>query len=87
MLVALAAMGSSAFAAGIDARSYSCAALQSLIAAQGYLFISQPFGDFVVANGSFCGGGAKLERRSVETADSPACPVNYCNEFTSSEEN
>jgi hypothetical protein len=54
-----------------------------MIAARGFVFISQPvFGDFVVANVSYCsggvGGGAILKLRSVPTSDSPECLVNYC---------
>jgi hypothetical protein len=71
---------SSAFAAGIDSRSYKCADLQGLIAAKGFVFISQAtFGDFVVANASYCTTGATvLEWRSVATADRPECLVYYC---------
>ena|SRR5216684_861395 len=72
-----------ASAAGVDSRVSTCAALQSVIAARGFVFISQPvFGDFVVANVSYCsggvGGGAILQLRSVPTSDSPECLVNYC---------
>jgi hypothetical protein len=68
-----------AAAAGVDSRAYTCAGLQSLIAAQGFVFISQAtFGDFVVANRSYCSGGDVLERRSVATSDNPECLVNYC---------
>jgi len=68
-----------ASAAGIDSRVYNCAALQSLVAANGFVFISQPFGDFVVSNISYCSGGsAVLQRRSVATVDQPECLVNYC---------
>ena len=73
-------------AAGIDSRLDGCTQLHALIAAQGFVFISQPtFGDFVVANASFCGGGDVIETRSVATADQPECLVNYCNAYTSSE--
>jgi hypothetical protein len=75
------ALSSPAFAAGIDSRSYTCADLQALIAARGFVFISQAtFGDFVVANKSYCtaGGAVVLELRSVATADRPECLVNYC---------
>jgi hypothetical protein len=83
LAVILAAMilGSSAFAAGVDSHSYTCAALQGLIAAKGFVFINNPnFQDFVVANASYCGGGSNvpLLRRSVPTTDSPECLVNYC---------
>jgi hypothetical protein len=78
----------SASAAGIDSRAYTCADLHSLIAAQGFVFISQAtFGDFVVANASFCGGGELLEGRGVTTADRVECPVNYCAAYTSGEGN
>ena len=46
--------------------------------AYGYVFIAQPFGDFVVANASYCSGGERVQTRSVATADYPQCPVNYC---------
>ncbi len=75
------ALGSPAFAAGIDSRAYTCADLQRMITAQGFIFINNPnFGDFVVANSSFCGGGGAmpLQRRSVSTIDNPECLVNYC---------
>ena len=77
------ALAAPAYSAGIDSRAYTCAALQSTIAARGFVFISQPaFGDFVVANVSYCsggvGGGAILQSRSVPTSDSPECLVNYC---------
>src|SRR5579863_1500205 len=74
------ALSSSALAAGIDSRTYTCAGLQSLIAAQRFVFISQAtFGDFVVANVSYCqGGGSVLQLRTVATSDLPECPVNYC---------
>ncbi len=73
------AAGFPAYAAGIDSRAYSCAELQSLIAARGFVFISQAtFGDFVVANVSFCASGSIVQTRSVATRDGPECPVNYC---------
>jgi hypothetical protein len=76
-----------AYAAGVDSRAYTCAALQSMIAARGFVFIGEPaFGDFVVANVSYCsggvGGGAIRELRSVPTSDSPECLVNYCESRT-----
>jgi hypothetical protein len=78
-LVAAMLSGSPADAAGIDSRAYTCADLHALIQAQGFVFISQPaFGDFVVANPSFCGGGEAVQPLSVPTADRPECPVNYC---------
>jgi hypothetical protein len=72
------ALNASAFAAGIDSRSYTCANLHGLIGVQGFVFISQPFGDFVVASGYYCSGGQVLQLRSVPTLDNPQCPVNYC---------
>ena len=79
-LIATAAMAlsASASAAGIDSRTVTCANLQSLIATQGFVFISQPFGDFVVSGGYYCNGGQVLQLRSVPTTDVPSCPVNYC---------
>jgi hypothetical protein len=83
LTLGLLTLGSSAFAAGIDSRAYSCADLQRLIAAKGFIFINNPnFGDFVVANASYCGGAgvgiATLQRRSVPTTDSSECLVAYC---------
>ena len=72
------ALSASAFAAGIDSRTVTCANLQSLIATQGFVFISQPFGDFVVSGGYYCGGGQVVQLRSVPTTDVPSCPVIYC---------
>ena len=77
-----------ASAAGIDSRAYTCAGLQSLIVAKGFIFISQAtFGDFVVANAYYCGGGELIQSRSVATRDQPECPVNYCTGYTSGEGN
>jgi len=75
-------IASGASAAGIDSRAYSCAALQSMVAARGFVFISQPFGDFIVASRSYCSGSGSvvLQRRSVATVDQPECLVNYCYE-------
>lgn len=68
-----------AHANGVDSRVYTCAGLQQLIAAHGFVFISQAtFGDFVVANGSYCDGGSVTQLRTVPTSDTPGCPVNYC---------
>ena len=68
-----------AAANGIDSRAFTCAGLQSFVAAHGFVFISQAtFGDFVVANRSFCAGADVLETRSVATSDAAECPVNYC---------
>ncbi len=73
-------LASAASAAGIDSRAYSCAALHSMVAAKGFVFISQPFSDFVVLNISYCSGSGSvlLQRRSVVTVDQPECLVNYC---------
>jgi hypothetical protein len=83
VIAAALLLGRSACAAGIDSRTYACSALQSLIAARGFVFLSQAtFGDFVVANISYCSGGALggsiVELRSVATSDNPECLVNYC---------
>jgi hypothetical protein len=78
-VLAVTAFGAAAAAAGIDSRVYRCAELQALIAARGFVFISQPaFGDFVVAGPYFCGSGDIMRPRSVPTADNPECLVNYC---------
>ncbi len=78
-VLAAAASNASAFAAGVDSRLYSCADVHALVAAHGFLFISQPaFGDFVVADGSFCGRNSVARLRSVPTRDNPECLVNYC---------
>ena len=81
LLMVMAAMlvAGSASAAGIDPRAYTCPNLQALIAAHGFVFISQPvFGDFVVASGYYCGSGQRVQLRSVPTVDNPQCLVNYC---------
>jgi hypothetical protein len=71
ILMALA-LGNAAWAAGIDSRTYTCDALHALIAARGFVFISQAtFGDFVVADQSYCPGGSRIQLRSVATGDSP----------------
>jgi hypothetical protein len=78
-ILAITTLSSSALAAGIDSRSYTCTALHALIQARGFVFIGNPdFEDFVVANASFCSGGNLPQVRSVATSDSPECPVNYC---------
>jgi hypothetical protein len=74
-------LGFSAFAAGTDSRTHTCAELHGLITAKGFIFINNSyFQDFVVANSSYCGGGysTRLQQRSVPTSDSAECPVNYC---------
>jgi len=83
MVLGAMALASSAFAAGIDSRAYTCADLHGLIAAKGFIFINNPnFEDFVVASPSYCSGeGAgtvPLQRRSVPTTDNPECLVMYC---------
>jgi hypothetical protein len=81
LILGAMALGSPALAAGIDSRTYTCADLQALIVAKHFVFINNPtFGDFVVADASYCGGGgsARMVRRSVPTTDSPECLVNYC---------
>ena len=80
LILSAMALSSAALAAGLDSRTYTCADLQGLIAARGFVFISQAtFGDFVVANASYCAAGATvLEWRSVATADRPECIVKYC---------
>ena len=80
LILGAMALSSSAFAAGIDSRTYTCADLQAVIRAQGFVFISQPaFGDFVVDNSYYCGGSApRVELRSVPTTDRPECLLNYC---------
>ncbi|MBV9583405.1 MAG: hypothetical protein JO213_00790 [Alphaproteobacteria bacterium] len=78
-LVAAMAVCSSAFAAGVDSRSYTCEGLHALVAANRFVFINYPsFMDFAVANGSFCSGGEIIQLRSVPTSDNPECIVNYC---------
>ncbi len=72
-------LSSSAIAAGIDSRAYTCGNLHALIMMRGFVFISQPaFGGFVVASSYYCGGGEFVQLRSVPTADNPECTVNYC---------
>jgi len=79
LIIGALVVSSAASAAGIDSRTYSCADLQTLIAAKGFVFISQAtFGDFVVANDSYCQSGGFLQSRSVATRDNPECLVNYC---------
>jgi len=79
MVMAAMVVTAAASAAGIDSRTYTCPNLQALIAAQGFVFISQPvFGDFVVASGYYCGSGQRVQLRSVPTVDNPQCLVNYC---------
>ena len=77
------AFASSAFAAGIDSRAYSCPALQALVTANRFVFINTPgFDDFVVANASSCSGNEIIQLRSVPTTDNPECLVNKCKNRT-----
>jgi hypothetical protein len=79
MILATVAVSHSAVAAGVDSRPYTCAGLQALIGANRFVFINNPgFGDFVVANASYCSSGEIIQRRTVPTADAAQCPVNYC---------
>ena len=79
LMVAFALFSSSAFAAGVDSRAYTCAGLHALVAANRFVFINYPsFMDFVVANGSYCSGGEVIQLRSVPTSDNPECIINYC---------
>ena len=79
LMLAAMAFGSSALAAGVDSRAYTCAGLQALIAANRFVFINYPgYDDFAVADASSCSGSDVLQRRSVPTSDAPECPVNYC---------
>jgi hypothetical protein len=78
VVAAIIAFGSSAFAAGIDSRTYSCSALHALIAARGFVFIGAPFQGFAVANANSCSGSERLESRSVVASDTPECVVPYC---------
>jgi len=82
---ALAAFGSSAFAAGIDSRASTCGGLHALIAQRGYVYIGIPFQGFVVSGTNFCSGNERLESRSVGTSDNPLCPVPFCEERPSLE--
>jgi hypothetical protein len=69
----------SALAAGVDPRAYRCVDLQALIAANGYVFLSQPaFGDFAVADVSHCASASITQLRSVPTRDNSQCPIRYC---------
>jgi hypothetical protein len=79
LIVAAMTFSSSAFAAGVDSRAYTCDGLHALVAANRFVFINYPsFMDFVVANGSYCSAGEMLGLRSVPTSDNPECLVNYC---------
>ena len=79
LVAAVAAFGPAAFAAGIDSRGYTCAALQSLVTTNRFVFVNTPgFGDFAVADRSVCSEAEFLMRRSVPTSDNPECLVNHC---------
>ena len=58
---AVAVFGSSAFAAGIDFRAYTCNQLHALIAARGFVYIGIPDQGFVVSGVNFCAGNERLE--------------------------
>ena len=78
-IVAAMNFSSSAYAAGVHSRAYTCDGLHALVAANRFVFINYPsFMDFVVANASYCSGGEMLQLRSVPTSDNPECTVNYC---------
>ena len=79
LIVAAMFFSSSALAAGVDSRAYSCDGLHALVAANRFVFINYPsFMDFVVANASSCSGGEVIQLRSVPTNDNPECLVNRC---------
>src|SRR5438045_8355839 len=79
LIVAAMTFSSSAFAAGVDSRAYTCDGLHALVAANRFVFINYPsFMDFVVANSSYCSGGEIIQLRSVPTSDNPECLVNRC---------
>jgi hypothetical protein len=82
---AVMAFGSSAFAAGIDSRAYTCGGLQALIAARGFVYIGIPYQGFAVAGANFCAGNERLESRSVATSDNPNCVVPSCEDRPSLE--
>ena len=79
LVLVVMALGSSAFAAGIDSRAFSCFQLQGAIAAYRFVFINNPnFDDFAVADHSQCSFSQIVIRRTVPTIDNPECIVNYC---------
>ena len=70
LIIAAMSFSSSAFAAGVDSRAYTCDGLHSLVAANRFVFVNYPsFMDFVVANSSYCSGGEIIQLRSVPTSD------------------
>ena len=79
LIVAAMTFSSSAFAAGLDSRAYTCDGLHALVAANRFVFINYPsFMDFAVANSSSCSGGEIIQLRSVPTSDNPECLVKRC---------
>jgi hypothetical protein len=79
VIAAAVTLSSSAFAAGVDSRAYTCDGLHALVVANRFVFINYPsFMDFVVVNGSICSAGEMLGLRSVPTSDNPECLVYYC---------
>jgi len=79
LMVVLALFSSSALAAGVDSRAYTCAGLHALVAANRFVFINYlSFMDFVVAGGSDCSSGEIIQLRSVPTSDNAECLVNRC---------
>jgi hypothetical protein len=79
LLLAVMALGPSAFAAGIDSRAFTCPQLQGAIATYRFVFINNPgFDDFAVADHSQCSLSDIVIRRTVPTIDTPECVVNYC---------
>jgi hypothetical protein len=82
---AVMAFGSSAFAAGIDSRAYTCGGLQALIAQRGFVYIGIPFQGFAVSGANFCSSNERLESRSLATSDNLQCPVPFCEDRPSLE--
>jgi hypothetical protein len=79
LIIAAMIFSSSALAAGVDSRAYTCDGLHALVAANRFVFINYPsFMDFVVANSSYCSAGEIIQSRSVPTSDNPECLVNRC---------
>jgi hypothetical protein len=78
VVAAVVAFGSSAFAAGIESRTFTCGGLHALIGSKGYVYIGAPFQGFAVADANVCSGNERLEVHSVTTSDSPECVVRYC---------
>ena len=79
LIIAAMIFSSSAFAAGVDSRAYTCDGLHSLVAANRFVFVNYPsFMDFAVANSSYCSGGEIIQLRSVPASDNPECLVNRC---------